>query len=124
MSDCDVCIGGGDYGRAEDFYRVANPAARKPHKCLECGRQIGKGEVYQRVTGKWDGEISTFITCRQCAEIRNVFSCGEGETFGNCWESMEEIVFGELHTANACFQKLSAESKAFLLDRWRKWKFR
>lgn len=45
-------------------------AARKPHRCDECGVPIKAGEPYEYVHGKWDGYCSTFHTCMLCAELR------------------------------------------------------
>jgi hypothetical protein len=84
---------------------------------------IERGELYEHVRAKWDGEVKSVDTCRQCAEIRNVFACGEGYVHGELWEDMTEIAFPELTTATDCFRELSSESKEFLLAKWREWKF-
>lgn len=38
------------------------------------------------------------------------------------WEDMRELAFPSLTTASNCFTELSPAAKAFVLDRWRKWK--
>lgn len=121
MSDCDVCIGGCD-GETSEFFAESEPIARKLHRCSECDKAINKGEKYQRCSGKSEGEFWTFNTCLLCAEIRKVFSCGEGEALGELWEMMRDYAFPSLTTASPCFRECSAEAKAEVLRRWREWK--
>lgn len=64
MTDC-YC----DYDPAE-FYRCTTPRARKIYKCEECGGPIKLGEQYERVTGKWEEYIYTFLTCERCVDLR------------------------------------------------------
>ena len=47
------------------------PKARVEHTCCECGRTIGRGEKYERVTGIWDGSASSYTTCLLCSEVRD-----------------------------------------------------
>jgi hypothetical protein len=42
--------------------------ARKPHRCGECHREIGKGELYERYTHKTDGSFGVEVTCGHCHE--------------------------------------------------------
>lgn len=58
MSWCDL----------PEFYKARWPKARKPHKCCECGQTIAAGERYCRVTGKWDGEVSTYSQHMECED--------------------------------------------------------
>lgn len=44
--------------------------ARKPHRCEECGNEIRPGDLYEYVSGKWDGWFSTFTTCDFCLDLR------------------------------------------------------
>jgi hypothetical protein len=122
VSGCNVCIGGWD-GEAADFYVEQIVTARKPHKCYECSTVVVPGQKYERVTGKWDGELGRYTFCLFCSEVSKVFSCGDGRMFGVLWEDMTEYAFPNLTTASPCFLALSPESKAKLLDKWRKWKF-
>jgi hypothetical protein len=122
MSDCGVCITGFDGDRPEMYVETV-VTARKAHKCYECEREIQPSEKYERVAGKWDGEMGSYTFCLACSEIQKVFSCNGGRAFGMLWEDMEEYVFPELTTANKCFAKLSAGAKQFVLDRWNSWKF-
>jgi hypothetical protein len=121
MTDCGVCIGGGDYDGTPEFCNVEYPKARKVHRCTECRMDIPKGVQYQRVSGKCDGDIFTEKTCCPCAEIRDAFTCdGVPPEYGKLWEEMESS-FPTLTTG--CLESLETpEAKRFLLDRWRKWK--
>lgn len=53
-----------------DFHSEKITKARKEHRCWECYRMIQPGELYETVTGKWDGTISTYKTCPHCLESR------------------------------------------------------
>lgn len=44
-----------------EFYSEKLYTARKTHKCCETGRIIQPGEKYWRCTGKWEGELMTFV---------------------------------------------------------------
>ena len=65
--------------------------ARKDHVCCECGSEIKKGERYEKVVGKWDGEIDTIKTCLVCKTIREDLLCSW--TYGmlkeDLWECFE-----------------------------------
>jgi hypothetical protein len=123
MSTCDVCIGGGyDYDGSYDFFSTERVRARKPHRCEECHQIIPVGSVYERHSGKFDGDFYSGKACLLCAEIRDVFSCGDSYEYGTLWELMREIAFPQLTTASECFTELSAAAKARVLEEWRKWK--
>lgn len=120
---CEVCIGGGDYDGSPEFYSISKPMARKPHKCCECWRLIAPGERYEYAAYKYEGSVGVNKTCGQCAEIRAVFSCGQGGPhYGQLWEEMRDYAFPGLTTASGCFTELSSATKAFALDKWREWK--
>ena len=57
MSECGVCIGGYDCDGYPDFSELEWPKARKDHRCVDCCQTIPKGTVYQRWSGKFDGEM-------------------------------------------------------------------
>ena len=72
-----------------EFYDAKEVVARKDHKCDECGETINKGQKYERVSGKWDGEVSTYKTCLPCLRIRkDLFTCGfhHGGLAEELWE--------------------------------------
>ena len=50
MSDCGVCLYS-EYDCSVDFCNVLIRAARKEHKCYECGKPIPKGATYQYASG-------------------------------------------------------------------------
>ena len=55
-----------------DFYRTNNVgAARKVHRCYECGSKISIGDSYEYKIGKWDGDVRTYKTCRRCVALRD-----------------------------------------------------
>jgi hypothetical protein len=60
VSCCDDETGSGD------FSRITTVKARKPHKCVECMRTIGKGETYVRFAGKAEGSMFVDPICVDC----------------------------------------------------------
>jgi hypothetical protein len=125
MSECGVCIGGYEHDGPPEFFATRWPKARTGHKCGECRRTILKGEVYHRCSGKFEGDFFDDITCAQCAEIREAFTCAgydeTGPPQGQLWSDIEGVMFPHLTTA--CFDKLATpEAKAFLRRRWMEWK--
>jgi hypothetical protein len=122
MSDCGVCLTTDDGGCDTEFLLMKIRCARKEHVCCECDQAIPKGTQYEYAWGKTDGELWRCHTCLPCAEIANAFYCG-GRMFGGLlWDNMDEV-FEEMNTA--CLDRLqTAAAKAFLLARWREWKFR
>jgi len=123
MGDCGVCIGI-SYGDCDGTPEVSNlrwPKARKEYRCCECERAIPKGEIYERASGKFDGEFYDQKTCEQCAEIRQSFSCEAPPPFGELWEEITDYLFPALTTT--CFDKLiTPQAKELLRVRWMKWK--
>ena len=121
MSDCGVCIGGGGDGEYSEFHHTERPKARKSHICCECKREIFKGEFYEKVFGKFDGEVYREKTCSMCSEIREGFSCESCPPYGELWTEMKEYVFPDM--SSSCFEKLSTpEAKTFLRLMWMEWK--
>ena len=59
-----------DDSESTTFYAESIRRARKPHKCDECGREIGKGEQYQHVSAKWGGYVQTVKTCSHCQVLQ------------------------------------------------------
>jgi len=74
------------------FMVDSHPAARKEHRCCECGKTINPGDRYERVTGMWDGIFQTFATCEFCAKVRRDLSAaGFCVTMEQLWESVKNI---------------------------------
>lgn len=59
-----------DYEQPEFFVREKHKA-RLQHCCSECRRTISPGEEYERVRGKWDGDVLTFKMCCRCMSLRD-----------------------------------------------------
>jgi hypothetical protein len=119
---CDLCIEMDlDDGIVEQESCEVGPVSTLL-TCGECYRAIEPGQVAEVFSGTFEQEECEYITCSVCLDVREHFYCGSW-VFGSIWEEIEERCFGELTTASECFQKLSAEAKAYTLERWRKWKF-
>lgn len=54
------------------------PKARKRHRCCECWGWIEIGEVYNYLTGIWDGRASTYKTCLECTALREEIEARPG----------------------------------------------
>lgn len=86
-----MCMNIMDYEPAE-FLREELRRNRKPGRlCGECGREIGTGEVYEVVSGKWDGRLGREVTCAHCLKAREWLSdiCG-GWVYGLVFEDLAE----------------------------------
>ncbi len=88
------------YCEEGDMPSVVNTVWRKAikeHRCCECKDFIRPGERYERTTGLWDGEWSTYNTCGDCVDTRlEVFDmAGVWPAFGSaacCFvQAMREI---------------------------------
>ena len=114
MSDCGVCLTY-DYD-APSLYSMADRKARKPHECCECHRVISPGEVYERVSGKWDGWMGSFATCAECADIATSLSCDGSRMHGGLWDSIDDL--GPEVVGAACLLKLTTASAKAKLQAW------
>lgn len=85
---CDCSI---DVDYSPDFFVSNIVTARTTHKCCECQDEIRPREQYEKVTGKWEGELDTFHTCQPCKRIRDDYCCG-GYEFGGLWEALHECL--------------------------------
>lgn len=63
--------------------------ARKEHKCSECYRIIGVGEIYLNEATIWDGKKETIKTCAHCQVVRYwlLAECG-----GWCYTAVAEDI--------------------------------
>lgn len=121
MSDCGVCIGAEAEDGSPEFYEAAYHTARKEHICGECRRVIAKGSRYEYASGKFDGDFFAFKTCLDCEAIRNAFNCGSAILHGELWQQMRDYGFEQMTTG--CLAKIeTASAKAYLIERWQKWK--
>lgn len=71
-----------------EFYRKTVQVARKMHKCDECRGHIMKGERYEYVYGKWDGDLGVYKTCCGCLALRD-WVTGNLPCF--CWHHTDMI---------------------------------
>ena len=86
--DCSMDVDGCDIA---EFYKKSILRARKNHICNECSEVIVKGSMYEKITGKWDGEIITHKTCIPCTRVRSNY-CPNGSIMGELREHLEECI--------------------------------
>ena len=99
-----------------DFYREKIIKARKVHKCCECSKEIQRGEQYERIVGKWDGDMYTYKTCMDCVSIRKTFFCN-GWIFEHMYEDVREHIFdmgGNI--SSGCLTKLTRHARNEICD--------
>ena len=53
-----------------EVFREEFRKARKFHSCCECRSDIEPGDMYEYVSGLWDGHWSEYKTCEKCADLR------------------------------------------------------
>lgn len=118
---CDVCIPV-DIDEYVEEFQSSKVRSVVPQRCLECRQEIPAGaeHVYESYTCA--GRGFEHRLCLLCDEIRDAFYCDQGCSIGQLWEDMADYAFDQLTTASDCFRKLTAASKAKVLDRWREWK--
>lgn len=70
---------------------IESPKARKEHRCYECGRLIGIGELYHKDTFVFEGEINTIKACKHCKYAVNLINekC-HGFVYGEIREELGE----------------------------------
>lgn len=120
MSECGVCIGY-EPDASSEFYNSRICRAKKSHKCGECRREIISGQEYEYASGKFDNDFFTFKTCADCTSIRDAFNCSQSVMHGELWQEMGDYGFQQMTTG--CLNKVeTASAKAYLVERWRKWK--
>ena len=54
-----------------EFECVTHPRARKEHECCACELPIRKGDKYDRIAFKWEGEVECLKRCLRCSAIAN-----------------------------------------------------
>jgi len=106
-------------GEIPDVYNARRiMAARKEHKCHECGRTISPGEPYESVQmlvcGEWDG----FNTCNDCLSLRDALFCGEWY-HGGVLSDVEAFVdlCGPDDLPWSKFARLTPAAKTIVFDR-------
>jgi hypothetical protein len=87
--------------------------ARKRHSCQECNRLILTGEEYFKEVEKYEGEITTHKTCRDCMSLRNHL-CGDF-FWGEIRDMIEEAIFEcEGKLPEACVAKLTPAAQEWV----------
>ena len=56
-----------------EFYHVKHPKARKEHVCDLCGSKILLGQIYERYSGKYDGNMFDLKYCLNCEKVIDAF---------------------------------------------------
>ena len=81
IDDCDFV----------DLLQSRTRTARKTHRCSECMRTIETGESYLYEYFRFDGEVISHRTCRQCQAVRDFLQskCG-GSAYGFLREDIAE----------------------------------
>ena len=84
-----------------DVWNVTTPRARKSHHCYECGCEIPKGTLHERINAMFDKEWNTYRCCVSCVGIRASVEaheiaegCGHHEAIpplGDLWNAAREI---------------------------------
>jgi len=132
MSECGVCL----FSDASDCEGMIDDASivvlDNDQRCSECGLVVLAGAPIEEATWYEDDDEdeepgepedkTPIYTCVVCAEIADAFYCeGDGRMYGGgLWDSMYQVM-GELNSS--CFDRLSSpEAKAYLRQRWMKWK--
>jgi len=57
---------------SDGFASERTVTAKKEHQCGECWRTIGKGETYERLAGKWEGDFWDMKSCTHCSAFRKI----------------------------------------------------
>ena len=95
MECSSVCDTGTGWPGPE-FLDVRVRKTRKLRRCCECLCEIGVGERYEYVRGKWEGDWDTFRTCLTCARIRRDYGCSFGGLREELWDALGmDYVAGE-----------------------------
>ncbi len=74
---------------SQQFYTEKLVRANRPHKCIECGGEIERGERYWRCVGMWDHQVST---CPQHVYCYHFARSINGRTDGPTWTKTKWLV--------------------------------
>ncbi len=125
--NCDLELQDGCEGEPIEGYELTIVSSFGIRECYECGRPIGSYEPHELVTGSTEYGPFEAHTCLDCRNIAIAFGNG-GRLHGTLWEQMEEYggenSGGEFeHFNSGCLTKVeTASAKAYLVDRYLKWK--
>lgn len=94
-----ACVPGYDCD-GPDLERWKIRKARKPHRCVECNREIAPGERYEYASSCYDGSWSHYATCLDCVSVAGAFFC-DGLLIGGMWLMLKdhiEYLNGAIHS--------------------------
>ncbi len=90
-----LCLCPGDYEPA-DVFSTKLVKARKEHRCVECSRVIPVGYTHERVNILYEGQWSTYRTCRLCVAVAADFFSPEcGRMVCGLWEMIQYVASHE-----------------------------
>lgn len=102
-----------------EFYCEKFVKARKPHKCCETGRMIQPGEMYWRISGKWD-DVETFAQSEAAFHFaRHVNGVGENGSLAK-YDPEMCIPFGGIRY-DLCDEDYEDEFKLVAAGRLTRW---
>lgn len=84
-NDGDGCI---------EFQSDEIPRSRKDRKCECCFSQINRGELYQRISGKFEGDMFSLVYCGVCELHRyriHIHELSEDCRWDESWCPHEEL---------------------------------
>jgi len=96
--------------------------AKKEHQCGECWRTIDKGETYERLAGKWEGDFWDMKSCTHCSAFRKIIDAVDNDF----WEG----AYGGIHAwvddigsspAELAYWHSKGKYSALSLYRWSTW---
>lgn len=67
--------------------------ANKLHQCDTCKSNIYPGEMYERQTNLFDGEIYNWKNCDHCKNIVNKMFREHNYEFGVGWQDFKDFIF-------------------------------
>jgi hypothetical protein len=108
------------------FQKQKHPKARKVYKCYECGREIEKGEKYQKIVDFCEHKFSQYITCKDCLSVKEKFFT-DGYYFGMVWEELEAHIRENLirNFPWSCLTDLTKPARdkicEFIEELWEEW---
>lgn len=97
-----------------EMFKQNEVKARKTHRCGECGDIISPGDVYERSSGKCDGDFDTYKTCLTCVEIRSAIFCGT-YIFGAIWD---DIMDSDFELNNGHLLEFSGRAQMKLIEKF------
>lgn len=98
-----------------EIFHSANRRARKPYKCIECGRSIVIGETYHYEFGTLEGFAETYRTCSHCMVAREWLRV-------NCGGWIYSDVIDEIREHAEEYHKIALPLLRLVVGAKRKWR--